>query len=132
MADHECRRRVLVVDDDPTVARSLARLLRQHYEVVTATNAHDGLRSLEEPAAVDAIIADMCMPDMDGMTLLGRASELKPSAARLLLTGHGDLSAGREAVDSGRISHYLAKPCAGADLLAALADCFAEGPTLPS
>lgn len=114
---------VLIIDDDPSVARALARLLQRRYEVVTAAGALAGLKALAELPSVDAVIADMCMPDMDGVTLLARAAELRPDAARVLLTGIADLPQGADLVRSGRISRYLAKPCGAGELFDALESC---------
>jgi DNA-binding NtrC family response regulator len=115
---------VLIVDDDPMVSRALARFLRQRYEVVTAGGALDGLRLLET-RAVDVVIADMCMPEMDGMELLGRVSEAQPRAVRMLLTGHVDVAVATEAVRSGRIAHFVPKPCIPDQLVAAIEQCLA-------
>ena len=118
------KRCVLIVDDDPMVSRALARFLRQRYDVVTAAGPIDALRALEKLAA-DVVIADMCMPEMDGMELLGRVSELRPSAVRMLLTGHVDMGVAAEAVRSGRIAHFVPKPCMPDDLVAAIEQCLA-------
>jgi CheY-like chemotaxis protein len=63
-------RRVLVIDDDPTVRELMERfLVREGFSVVTAANGVDGLRQAREvrPAA---ITLDVLMPDLDGWTVL--------------------------------------------------------------
>jgi DNA-binding response OmpR family regulator len=64
--------RILIVDDDPGVITSFARILRlEGYEVHTAVNGEMGLRAAEA-AAPDAIILDFRMPLVDGLAFLRR------------------------------------------------------------
>lgn len=104
------------------VSRALARFLRQRYEVTTAAGPLDGLRVLET-TSVDVVIADMCMPEMNGMELLGRVSEMQPAAVRMLLTGHVDGAVAAAAVSEGRIAHFVPKPCIPDQLVAAIESC---------
>jgi hypothetical protein len=62
----------------------------------------------------------MRMPVMDGAKFLSCAAELAPDATRILLTGHAEFSAAIDAVNTGRISRFLTKPCAPTDLMAAV------------
>jgi len=69
------RGRILVVDDEAMVCRSINRLLGSHHEVVTTTRARDALRRLAGGERFDAILCDVMMPEMTGIELfeeLGR------------------------------------------------------------
>lgn len=101
--------RILFVDDEERILRSLAMQFRRQYEVLTES---DPLRALErlrsEP--VQIIVSDQRMPQMGGADFLARASEIVPHSLRILLTGYSDLDAAVEALNSGGIFRYLTKP----------------------
>ncbi|MEE8476258.1 MAG: response regulator [Myxococcota bacterium] len=79
--------RLLILDDEAGILSSLRRALRREgYEILTFERVDDALRELEL-RAVDAILSDHKMPGMSGMTFLQSAAELRPEAARLLITG---------------------------------------------
>lgn len=115
------QRYVLCVDDEPLLLEGLSRTLREGFEVVTETRPVAALGLLEKgDREFGAIISDMRMPVMDGAKFLSCAAELAPDATRILLTGHAELSAAVAAVNTGRIFRFLTKPCAPADLRAAV------------
>lgn len=101
--------RILFVDDEERILRSLALQFRRQYEVITES---DPLRALErlrdEP--VHILVSDQRMPQMSGAELLARAREIAPETLRILLTGYSDLDAAVEALNSGGIFRYLTKP----------------------
>ena len=101
--------RILFVDDEERILRSLAMQFRRQYEVLTES---DPVRALErlrsEP--VHIIVSDQRMPQMTGAELLTQAREIAPETLRILLTGYSDLDAAVEALNSGGIFRYLTKP----------------------
>ena len=109
---------LLTVDDDPSVSRSVARDLRRRYgrqyRVVRAESAADGLDALSqvvvrgEPVAL--LLADMRMPEMDGIAFLEAAMDLAPTARRALLTAYADTTAAIAAINVVDVDHYLLKP----------------------
>jgi response regulator RpfG family c-di-GMP phosphodiesterase len=108
---------ILCVDDEPNILSSLRRLFRaQGYEVLTEDSARAGLRVLES-RAVDIVISDMRMPEMDGVAFLERARALCPDTLRLLLTGHADVGLILEAINRGEIYRYITKPWDDNDLV---------------
>ena len=115
------RPRVLCVDDEPAVLEGLGLHLRRKYEMATARGGAEALAHLAEAGAPDVVISDMRMPGMDGATLLTRVRDLYPDTTRMLLTGQADLASAIAAVNQGQIFRFLTKPCAPADLMAALA-----------
>jgi len=108
---------VLVVDDEPTVLETLSHQLQRDYQVVTATDGNQALRLLAT-APFAAVISDMRMPNMDGVTLLGHVREQYPDTTRVLHTAKGDLQSAIAAINDGQVFRYVTKP-AGTSLLRA-------------
>ena len=110
MNDHELK--ILLVDDEVNITRSLRRLLLDvdHYSVYTANSGREALDLLVQETDVGVIISDQRMPEMTGVEFLQRARELTPDAVRILLTGYADIEASIAAINQGAIFRYLTKP----------------------
>ena len=101
---------VLVVDDQPTVLRTLARILKKaHYQVATADSGRQALDILEQ-SRVHVIIADHHMPGMTGTELLRSVAQRFPHTVRIMLTGETGVTTLLPAVNSGAIDKLLTKP----------------------
>lgn len=101
--------RILLVDDDPAVRRVLQyKLARRGYEVVTAADGALALARLAEQA-VDLILSDMRMPNMDGLALLSRVKDQYPDIEVILLTAYASVPQAVAAVKRGAFD-YLTKP----------------------
>jgi CheY-like chemotaxis protein len=110
---------VLVVDDEPLLRELMSEWLkREGYRVRTAENGVDALRMLEaEP--VDAIVTDIRMPKMDGVTLLKKVMESSShSPAVLFVSGFSDIDQ-RAAYDLGAQA-LIAKPFTDEEILSAV------------
>ena len=106
MAD---RKRILVVDDDPTVRESCTRALSEHgYEVETAASGREGLERAR-CGYYDCALLDLKMPDLDGMEVVRRARESRANMAVLIITGYGTVDTAAEATRLG-VSDYVCKP----------------------
>ncbi len=84
------RRRILIVDDEPLVARAVSRTLAASHDVVAMTSARAALERIEKGAeAFDAVLCDLMMPEMTGMELHTRLVEVAPelAARTVFLTG---------------------------------------------
>jgi PAS domain S-box-containing protein len=79
------RARVLLVDDEPTVAASIERLIRAAHDVTVAHGGTEALRLLEQDARYDVILCDVMMPDLGGPELFARLSERWPDLARRMV-----------------------------------------------
>ncbi len=101
--------RILFVDDEERILRSLRMQFRLSYEVFTETSAQRALELLHRQP-VDVIVSDQRMPEMNGAEFLARASEIRPHSLRILLTGYSDLDAAIDALNNGGIFRYLTKP----------------------
>lgn len=83
------RARVLIVDDEPLILRSVARLLRDQHDVETAKNGREALLLLSEQGPFDLVVCDLMMPEMTGMELYGAVLDRDPATADrfVFLTG---------------------------------------------
>ena len=112
---------VVVIDDDLSVRRSLARLLASAgYEVIVCSSAEEFLAmpSVPRPACV---MTDVRMPGMSGLDLLDVLRTRRPSLPIILFSGDADPGAYAHARAAGAVS-FLMKPFASEDLLGALAE----------
>ncbi|MEO8180420.1 MAG: response regulator [Deltaproteobacteria bacterium] len=111
------RESVLIVDDEEMVLTSLSTYLtlESEYEVVTFSSARQALVHLEQ-TDVGLIISDFLMPEMDGITFLTRARELRPDAPRVLLTGYADKENAIKAINQVALYQYVEKPWDNDDL----------------
>jgi len=111
------RESVLIVDDEEMVLTSLSTYLalESEYEVVTFSSARQALTHLEQ-TDVGLIISDFLMPEMDGITFLTRARELRPDAPRVLLTGYADKENAIKAINNVGLYQYIEKPWDNDDL----------------
>src|SRR6266508_1133173 len=101
--------RVLIADDEESARTGLASLLSTWgYEVAEAVNGRDALERASEfhPSVV---IADVVMPEVDGLALLKPLADLEPAAAVILLTGHATVENAVSAMKDGAYD-YLTKP----------------------
>lgn len=79
------------------------------YKVYTAISGDEALEIMEKQA-IDIIITDQRMPKMTGVEFLEKVLEKYPDPMRILLTGYADMNAVVDAVNKGKIFHYLTKP----------------------
>jgi two-component system response regulator HupR/HoxA len=100
---------VLVVDDEPRVLDALEAILAADFRVLRAESGDDALRILGADD-VSVIITDQRMPGMTGVELLRRSQEVTPDAVRVVLTAYTDVDSLMEAINTGRIYHFVPKP----------------------
>ena len=82
---------ILLVDDDVVLLQALPQALYLRIDGVgvdTCDSALEALKQIQEHE-YDAIVCDIKMPGMDGLTLLAKVQELQPETPTLLITGHG-------------------------------------------
>jgi signal transduction histidine kinase/DNA-binding response OmpR family regulator len=108
-ADERTPRRILIVDDHPDVARSLARLLRlSGHEVKTALNGPDALAELADYRP-QVVLLDIGLPGMDGYQV-ARAIRNHPgteSTLLIALTGYGQQEDFRRSQEAGFDRHVI-------------------------
>jgi len=100
---------VLYVDDEANNLVSFKATFRLKYKVYTAISGDEALKILEGNE-VHIIISDQRMPNMTGVEFLEKVLVNYTKPIRILLTGYTDMSAIIDAVNKGKIFHYLTKP----------------------
>jgi len=100
---------ILYVDDEENNLVSFKATFRLKYNVIIASSADKALEFLETNS-VEIIITDQRMPNMTGIEFLEKVIEQYPAPVRILLTGYADMNAVIDAVNKGKIFHYLSKP----------------------
>ena len=100
---------LLIVDDDPEMHELIGVMLKDtSWSPESATNGEDALSRIQQKS-YDVVLTDILMPDMDGLTLLGRIVELRPETKVLMMTAANrpDRIAGSI---RGQAAGYLSKP----------------------
>ncbi len=112
-------RNILFVDHDSGVLADLSRALESERSRWNMEFVLDGEAAIEHcrARAFDLVLADLWMPGMDGVTLLGFISDMQPAAARLLISHHSQAAAERSARAASVAYCVLPKPCKPADLV---------------
>jgi len=103
---------IFVVDDDASVRRSLARLLKASgYQVEMFSSAEEFLDSRRHQQSSACLVLDLRMPGLTGMDLQARLQALQSPLAIVFITGHGDIPTSVRAMKGGAID-FLPKPFA--------------------
>ncbi len=109
--------RILAVDDEVRGVELLQRALRRIGRVDAATSGQQAWEMFQA-TAYQLVLSDQRMPGMKGVELLARVADSEPHCGRMLVTGYADLESTIEAINSGRVHAYVAKPCDPRDLRA--------------
>ena len=101
---------ILVVDDQPDLLLGLERTLSMEFGCRVLT-AEGGPRALEvlEKEPVDVVLADICMPGMDGIELLKRIKEADSSITVIIMTAYGTIETAVQAIREGAFD-FIQKP----------------------
>ena len=111
--------RILVVDDAEFMRVRAARVLEDAgYEVIHAGNGVEALKQYAD-SRPDAVLLDITMPEMDGLTALKEIRKLDPSARVAMVTAMGQQAIVMEALRSGA-RDFVIKPFQPERVLAAL------------
>lgn len=112
---------ILMVDDDEKLLAALRRALSDCFEVVTYTDGHAALDWLAQNLdRTDLIIADLVIPDIDGISFLKQSARMAPGINRMLLSGNISSLSLREAISQAMVTRVLAKPVSAAVLKEAI------------
>lgn len=110
---------ILVVDDEPAVRESLARVLeREGHHVFQAASAEEAL-SILQAETVHLMLSDLKMPEMNGLELLREAKRRASETEVVMITGHGTIETAVEAMKEGA-SDFLTKPFKRAEIIRVL------------
>jgi len=100
---------ILYVDDESNNLVSFKAVFRIKYNVFTAISGEEAIKVLRNNN-INIIITDQRMPQMTGVEFLESILTEFPDPIRILLTGYADMNAVIDAVNKGKIFHYLSKP----------------------
>ena len=108
--------RILVVDDDENIRRTLGVLLRQSgYSVDTAGSGEEAIAK-SDASFYNLALIDVRLPDIEGTELLSRLKETTPRMMKVILTGYPILESAIQAINRG-VDGYLSKPVSTEHLL---------------
>jgi FixJ family two-component response regulator len=110
---------VHLVDDDPQVAKALARLLREHGLRTAVFESAEAFLAQCDTSVPGCLVLDVNLPGLDGLALQRQLAEGGPPWPIVFLTGHGDIPMSVRAIKAGAID-FLTKPVAADVLLAAV------------
>ncbi len=116
---------ILYVDDEINNLMSFKATFRLKYKVLTAASGSDALEVLAKND-IDIVITDQRMPGMTGVEFLEQVRAANPDLMRILLTGYTDVGALIDAVNKGKIFHYLSKPWSEEELDNTIQRAFTE------
>lgn len=123
--------KILLIDDDPLVLKSLSNLLRsKKYEVSGCKSGGEAIRLLSENPSFNLIISDIRMPGLDGIQTIKRVREMEAHAGKgntpvIVMTGFADVKAYADALELG-IQAYLLKPIDALFLLNKISECLSR------
>ena len=122
--------RILVVDDDLAVCRSIDRALRlEGYEVDTVASGGEALEAVASNSP-DALVLDLQLPDLDGLAVCRRIREAGDDIPILMLTARHGIDDRVQGLDAGA-DDYLVKPFAYVELLARVRVLLRRGQPTP-
>ena len=124
MGEETPRPLVLVVDDDADVRDAVVEILQQHYEVLAVGGGSEALVLLRH-RGIAAIVLDVLMPEMDGLTTLRQARQIDPTVGIVMVTAVDTARTARDALKLGAVD-YVTKPFTCDGLLAAVASAVAH------
>src|SRR6516225_7091853 len=105
----EPERRVFVVDDDPSIRKSIVTLLStQEYAVTTFASAAEYLERLPQPGPA-CLVLDVRMPGLDGPSLQQQLTQKGRVEQIVFITGHGNIPMAISAMKRGAVD-FLPKP----------------------
>jgi len=106
---------VLIIDDKRGPRESLRMILKDHYEILVAAGAEEGLQ-LAQTHRPDVVFCDIRMPQMEGTEVLRRLKEMDPSVQVALITAYAGLETAQQAVRLGALD-YITKPFSVEEIL---------------
>jgi CheY-like chemotaxis protein len=111
------RERILCVDDEPALLDFFHDCLVDDFEVDATSSAREALQLIDGGKSFSAVLTDVRMPGMDGITLLDQVRSRCPRTVRMLITGNADVDVATRAVNQGQVFRFLMKPISPEELV---------------
>lgn len=108
--EQETSPHILIVDDEPTLTRALARVFEMMDYHASVVGSGEEALDLMQREQFDLVLLDLRMPDIDGLEILAAAQALAPGTPFVILTAHGSLDSAITSMRRGAFD-YLLKPC---------------------
>lgn len=122
--------RILVIEDDAAIRRGLVDTLKfESFEVFEAGNVNAGL-DLALTVDCDLILLDLLLPGGDGLSILARVREVRPTLPVIILTARGDESDRVKGLQTGA-DDYVVKPFSPRELVARVRAVLRRSPERP-
>jgi len=119
--------RILLMEDEINVAKGMQLVLGEAgYEVDRAETGRYALE-LVRRNPYDLILADLCLPDLDGLQIIKEAKQQWPQTRVIVITGYSTVASAIDAFKLGT-SDYLEKPFTENELIKAIAEVLFTGP----
>jgi response regulator RpfG family c-di-GMP phosphodiesterase len=112
--------KILVLDDDEIILIALAETLRHDGFASTTTQSPNEALEILRKEKFAVIISDQRMAEMTGLEFLQQAAKIQPTASRILITGVLTLKTVIDAINTGEIFRFVAKPWLREDLIATI------------
>jgi CheY-like chemotaxis protein/two-component sensor histidine kinase len=126
------RARVLVVDDEPGLLRSIQDLLGEVHDVVTASSGREALDLLHKEQSIDVIVVDLMMPVVTGMDVYQAVRRERPGLEeRIVFMTGGAFTPESAKLLASAPNRCIGKPFDGDDLLRAIGEVLDRRPPTP-
>jgi DNA-binding NtrC family response regulator len=116
-ADLSAAETIVLVDDEEMVLSSIKSflMLETDYEVESFLLASEALQYIEDND-INLVISDYLMPEMDGISFLGKVRDIRPQVPRIILTGYADKENAIKGINEVGLYQYIEKPWDNDDL----------------
>ena len=112
---------LLIADDEPNIRKTLARVLSlEGYQILQAASGREALECIRQNA-VDLVLLDVLMPELDGLQALGALREEQPDLPVIMMSGHATIESAVQATRLGALD-FLEKPLSTDKLLLAVSN----------
>lgn len=102
---------ILFIDDNMDLIQQLAQHFFTKYNVVTAQSGEEGLKIIRKQGPFAAVICNIKMPGMDGVTFLYKVRKLSPNTRRIVMSSVAEHESLIRAINKARVYHFVQKPC---------------------
>jgi len=115
------RKKILVIDDEPGIHKSLELLLTPDFSIYTALSGTEGLR-IASAISPDLILLDLVMPQMSGMEVLRKLKQTGNDTPIIIFTAHGSVNTAVQVIKLGAVD-YIEKPFDAHRLKQTIGEC---------